>query len=74
MAAANCSTAVASRRANYDGNFRVQTLSAEQQLDKNIDMAVGPKEEGKLGRERAQTAIPVRIKTRYVVRVINKSL
>jgi len=33
MTAANCSPTVASRRAKYDGDFRVSTLLDEQPLD-----------------------------------------
>ena len=33
MTAANCSPAVASRRAKYDGDFRVPTLLDAQPLD-----------------------------------------
>jgi hypothetical protein len=41
MTAANCSTAVASRRAKYDGDFRVPTLLGAQPLDaKHFPMAV----------------------------------
>jgi hypothetical protein len=58
MAAANLSPAVASRRAEYDGDFQVQTLLGAHPLDniarasptrhENIGMAMGPKEGGKL--------------------------
>jgi hypothetical protein len=33
MTSASCSPAVASRRAEYDGDFRVQTLLGAQRLD-----------------------------------------
>ena len=64
MSAANCSPAVASRRAKYDGDFRVPTLLDAQPLDFNIDMAIEPEKGGKLVHERLQSALPVRVKTR----------
>ena len=74
MAAANCSPAVASRRAKYDGDFRVPTLLGAQPLGlaahvcqrttHNADMAIEPEEGGKLAHGRLQSALPVRAKTR----------
>jgi hypothetical protein len=41
IAAENCSPAVASRRANYDGDFRFPALLRAQPLDaKNTDTTV----------------------------------
>ena len=54
MTAANCSPAVASRRAKYDDDFRVPTLLE----------AIEPEKGGKLAHERLQSALPVRAKTR----------
>ncbi len=74
MTAANCSPAVASRRAKYDDDFRVPTLLDAQPLDLsarvhqrttyNADMAIEPEKGGKLAHERLQSALPVRAKTR----------
>ena len=74
MTAANCSPAVASRRAKYDGDFRVPTLLDAQPLDlaarvrqrarHNTDMAIEPEKGGNLALERPQSALPVRAKTR----------
>ena len=65
MTAASCSPAVASRRAKYDGDFRVPTLLDAQPLSIfNIDMAIEPEKGGKLAHERLQSALPVRAKTR----------
>ena len=75
MTAANCSPAVASRRAKYDDDFRVPTLLDAQPLDilprtprqratQNIDMAIEPEKGGKLAHERLQFTLPVRTKTR----------
>ena len=74
MTAANCSPAVASRRAKYDEDFRVPTLldapphdvaaRVHQRATKNVDMAIEPEKGGKLAHERLQSAFPVRAKTR----------
>ena len=75
MTAANCSPAVASRRAKYDDDFRIPTLLGAQPFDilpraprqratHNIDMAIEPEKGGKLAHERLQSALPVRTKTR----------
>jgi len=74
MAAANCSPVIASRRANYDGDFRVPTLLDAQPLDHaarvhqrtthSIDMAIKPEEGGKLAHKRLQIALPVCTKIR----------
>jgi hypothetical protein len=67
MAAANCSPAVASRRAKYDDDIRASTLSVHnhsiiprvlRQRDKhNIYKTAGPEEERKLAHRRIQSAI-----------------
>jgi len=54
MTAANCSLAVASRRAEYDGDFRVSTLLGDSM--QNIDMAVEPEEGGELAHGPKQPA------------------
>ena len=71
MTAANCSPAVASRRAKYDGDFRVPTLldaqpprAPRQLAAQNIGMAIEPEKGGKLAHERLQSALPVRAKIR----------
>jgi len=74
MTAANCSPAVASRRAKYDDDFRVPTLLDAPPLDvaarvhqratHNINMAIEPEKGGKLAHERLQSTLPVRAKTR----------
>ena len=74
MTAANCSPAVACRRAKYDGDFRVPTLlgahpliilrALRQRATHNIDMAVEPEEGVKLAHGRIQSTLPVRAKTR----------
>ena len=74
MTTANCSPAVASRRAKYDDDFWVLTLLEAQPLDltarvrqrtmQNADMAIEPVERGKLAHERLQSTLPVRAKTR----------
>ena len=72
MAVANYSSAVPSRRAKYDDDFRVPALLGAQPLDlaarvrqrttHNIDMAIGLEEERKPGY--LQFALPMRAKTR----------
>jgi len=74
MAAANFSPAVASRRAKYNGDFRVLRLlgahhliiprALRQRATHNIGMAVEPNEGGKLTHGRLQSLLPVRAKTR----------
>ena len=73
MTADNCSPAVASRRAKYDGDFWVPMLLDAQPLDlaarvrqratHNVDMAIEPEEGRILAHERLQSALPVRAKT-----------
>ena len=74
MAVANCNPTVASRRAKYDGDFRVPKLLDTQPLDhkaralrqcstQNIDITVDFEKGGKLEHGRLQSVLPVRVKT-----------
>jgi hypothetical protein len=74
MTAANCSPAVASRRAKYNVDFRVPTLlvhshsiiprARRQRATHIVDMEVEPKEGGKLAHGCQKPILPVRAKTR----------
>ena len=68
MSAANCSPAVAFRRAKYDGDFRVPMLLGAQPPDHTACASTTRhalyQEGGKLALGRLQSNLPVRAKTR----------